>query len=71
MNIVLDLNLDLDTQLLWVASKIRYISLRGLVFKIKNLDQDMNLVLDLSLDLDTQLLWVASKIQFVILTVLM
>lgn len=37
-----------DAQLLWVASKIRYISLRGLVFKMTNLDQDVNLVIDLN-----------------------
>ena len=53
-----------------MASKIRYISLRGLVFKIKYLDQDMNLVIDLSLDLDTQLLFMASKIQYISLPVL-
>ena len=36
-----------DAQLLWVASKIRYISLPVLLFKIDNLDLDMNLVFDL------------------------
>ena len=36
-----------DAQLLWVAGKIRYISLPVPLFKIENLDLDMNLVFDL------------------------